>query len=84
MNKQRITYTPQGGVCSKMMIIEAEDKVITQVQITGGCQGNSQGVSRLLAGMTIEEAIKRMEGVDCHGRGTSCPDQLAQALKQIR
>lgn len=84
MNKQRITYTPQGGVCSKMMTIEAEDKVITQVQITGGCQGNSQGVSRLLAGMTIEEAIRRMEGVDCHGRGTSCPDQLAQALKQIR
>ena len=77
MNRQRVTYTPTGGVCSKMMIVDSEDNVIKNVQIIGGCQGNTQGLSRLLVGMEIGEAIRRLE------RGTSCPDQLAQALKQI-
>lgn len=83
MSVKRVTYIPQGGVCSKSMIIEAEDGVISGVQIFGGCQGNSQGVCSLLKGMQIEEAIARLEGIDCHGRGTSCPDQMAQALKQF-
>lgn len=83
MNKQRVTYTPTGGVCSKMMIIDSEDNIITNVQIIGGCHGNTQGLSKLLAGMEVGEAIRRLEGIDCRGRGTSCPDQLAQALKQI-
>ncbi len=83
MNKQRVTYTPTGGVCSKMMIIDSEDNIITNVQIIGGCHGNTQGLSKLLAGMEVDEAIRRLEGIDCRGRGTSCPDQLAQALKQI-
>lgn len=83
MNKQRVTYTPIGGVCSKMMIVEAEDNIISDVQIVGGCQGNTQGLSRLLVGMEIHDAIQRLEGINCRERGTSCPDQLAQALKKV-
>ena len=83
MNKQRVAYTPTGGVCSKMMIIDSEDNVIKNVQIIGGCQGNTQGLSRLLEGMEVHDAIRRLEGIDCRERGTSCPDQMAQALKQF-
>lgn len=84
METQRITYVPQGGVCSKLMIIEAKEGIIEQVQIVGGCHGNTQGLSKLLVGMEVKEAIRRLEGIDCRGRGTSCPDQMAQALKQIK
>ena len=76
METRRITYTPQGGVCSKLMVIDAKEDVIENVQIVGGCHGNGQG-------MRIEDAIGRLSGIDCHGRGTSCPDQMAQALKQF-
>jgi len=84
MKTQRITYVPQGGVCSKLMIIDAKEGVIEQVQIVGGCHGNTQGLSKLLVGMEVKEAIRRLEGIDCRERGTSCPDQIAQALKQIK
>ena len=84
MESQRITYVPQGGVCSKLMIIEAKEGIIELVQIVGGCHGNTQGLSKLLVGMEVKEAIRRLEGIDCRGRGTSCPDQMAQALKQIK
>ncbi|MBQ4161582.1 MAG: TIGR03905 family TSCPD domain-containing protein [Parabacteroides sp.] len=84
METQRITYVPQGGVCSKLMIIDAKEGVIEQVQIVGGCHGNTQGLSKLLVGMKVEEAIRRLEGIDCRERGTSCPDQMAQALKQFK
>ncbi|MGM9759580.1 MAG: TIGR03905 family TSCPD domain-containing protein [Parabacteroides sp.] len=80
--KQQITYVPQGGVCSKLMTVDVEDGVIRQAVVIGGCHGNGQGLCALLKGMRVEEAILRMEGIDCHGRGTSCPDQMAQALKQ--
>ena len=83
MNKQRVAYTPTGGVCSKMMIVDAEDNIITSVQIVGGCQGNTQGLSKLLIGMGVQDAIRRLEGIVCRERGTSCPDQLAQALKKL-
>lgn len=82
MGKQRITYTPQGGVCSKLMIVDVNDGVIAGVQIVGGCHGNGQGMCALLKGMKVDEAISRLEGIDCHQRGTSCPDQMAQALKK--
>ena len=82
METRLITYTPQGGVCSKLMVIDAKDGVIENVQIVGGCHGNGQGMCALLKGMRIEDAIGRLSGIDCHGRGTSCPDQMAQALKQ--
>ena len=75
MNRQRVTYTPTGGVCSKMMIVDSEDNVIKNVQIIGGCQGNTQGLSKLLVGMEIGEAIRRLEGIDCRERGT-VDDQL--------
>ena len=84
METQRITYVPQGGVCSKLMIIDAKEGIIEQVQIVGGCHGNTQGLSKLLVGMEVKEAIRRLEGIDCRERGTSCPDQMAQALKQIK
>ena len=74
METRRITYTPQGGVCSKLMVIDAKDGVIENVQIVGGCHGNGQGMCALLKGMRIEDAIGRLSGIDCHGRGTSCPD----------
>ncbi len=83
MDKRHIEYTPEGGVCSKKMIVDAEDGIITGVEIVGGCAGNTQGVSRLLVGMAVPEAIKRIEGIDCHERGTSCPDQLSKALREL-
>jgi len=76
-----INYTPR-GVCSRAMQIEVEDGVIRSVRVTGGCSGNLQGLSSLLVGMTPAEAVRRMEGIRCGGKPTSCPDQLAQALKQ--
>ena len=76
-------YTPQ-GVCSRQMIIEVENEIIKSVEIIGGCAGNTKGVSVLVEGMNINEAIKRLRGIDCRGRGTSCPDQLAIALEKIK
>ena len=75
-------YKPQ-GVCSYEMIIEIELDIIKKVTIQGGCAGNTVGVSRLVEGMKIEEAIKRLKGIPCGMRGTSCPDQLAKALEEI-
>lgn len=76
------TYTPR-GVCSRRMVVELSDSgVIENVRIDGGCSGNLQGISRLVVGMKAEEAIARMEGISCGGKPTSCPDQLAQALRK--
>ena len=77
------TYRPR-GVCSQLMEIEVEGDKIKRVKVTGGCSGNLQGISRLVEGMDIKEAISRMEGIRCGFKPTSCPDQLAQALKQFR
>ena len=75
------TYTPR-GVCSRRMVVELSDSgVIENVRIDGGCSGNLQGISRLVVGMKAEEAIARMEGISCGGKPTSCPDQLAKALR---
>ena len=76
-----ITYRPR-GVCSWNMEIDVEGDVIQSVRVEGGCSGNLQGICSLLKGMTVEEAVARMEGIRCGGKPTSCPDQLAQALKQ--
>ena len=75
------TYSPR-GVCSQLMEIEVEGDKIKHVKVTGGCSGNLQGISRLVEGMEIREAISRMEGIRCGFKPTSCPDQLAKALKQ--
>lgn len=77
-----IQYTPK-GVCSKNMNIEVVDGVIRSLDISGGCSGNLQGISSLLLGMPTKEAISRLEGICCGMKKTSCPDQLAQALKSI-
>ena len=77
------TYRPR-GVCSQLMEVEVEDGKIRRVQVLGGCDGNLQGISRLVVGMDVEEAISHMEGIRCGGKPTSCPDQLAQALKACR
>lgn len=78
---QKITHRCQ-GTCSRQIDIEIEDGIVRKVVFTGGCDGNTQGVASLVRGMKVEEVIARLEGIDCHGKGTSCPDQLARALKQ--
>ena len=75
------TYTPK-GVCSRRMTVELEDGIIRAVHVEGGCDGNLQGISRLVVGMTAQDAIERMKGIRCGFRPTSCPDQLSQALEQ--
>ena len=78
-----IDFRPR-GVCSQRMTVEIEDGIIRSLRIMGGCSGNLQGISRLVEGLEAEEAIKRLEGIRCGFKPTSCPDQLAQALKQAR
>lgn len=75
-----IEYVPR-GVCSRKMTIQVEDDIIQKVQVEGGCSGNLQGISRLVEGMHVEDAIARMEGICCGWKNTSCPDQLAKALR---
>ena len=71
-------YTTK-GTCSRKILFEVEDGKVHNVQFVGGCNGNTQGVARLVEGMDVNEAISRMKGIDCNGRGTSCPDQLAKS-----
>lgn len=75
-----IEYTPR-GVCSRFFSIQVEDGIIRSVQVIGGCDGNLKGISSLLKGMKVEDAIARMEGIRCGGKATSCPDQIARALR---
>ena len=70
------------GTCSSRMTIDVEDGVVKSLRVEGGCSGNLQGLSRLVAGMKVEDVISRLEGIRCGQKATSCPDQLAQALKQ--
>ncbi len=79
----KYTYEPE-GVCSMQMNIEVEDEIIKSVEIIGGCAGNTKGVSVLVEGMKVNDAIKKLKGIDCRGRGTSCPDQLAIALEKMK
>lgn len=79
----KYTYRPK-GVCSMQMNIDVEGDTIKEVEIIGGCSGNTQGISILVAGMKVDDAISKLKGIDCAGRGTSCPDQLARALEEIK
>lgn len=72
------------GVCSSKIIIEVDNNIIKSVEIIGGCPGNSVGVSRLCVGRSIDEVIEILSGIDCRGRGTSCPDQLARACMELK
>lgn len=76
-----VEYTPK-GVCSRKIEIDIENGIINKVRFVGGCNGNTQGISKLVEGMKAEDVISCLEGVNCNGRGTSCPDQLAKALKE--
>lgn len=76
-----INYTPK-GVCSRNIKIEIDDDdIIKHLKFESGCNGNLQGISKLAIGRKREEVISLLEGINCNGRGTSCPDQLAKALK---
>lgn len=72
------------GTCSRAIQFEVENNVITSCRFIGGCMGNTQGVARLVEGMKVDDAIAKLAGIDCGGRGTSCPDQLAKALSQYK
>ena len=75
-----IDYTPR-GVCSRQITITVDNGIVEDVKFTGGCNGNTQGISMLVKGMRVDDVIQRLENINCGGRGTSCPDQLAKALK---
>ena len=79
--KEHISYATS-GTCSRQIEIDLDGNKIEKVEYIGGCSGNTQGVAALLKGMTIDEAIERLDGIKCGFRPTSCPDQLAQALKK--
>ncbi len=72
------------GVCSRSVEFDVVDNKVKNVRFEGGCSGNTQGVAALVDGMDIDEAIRRMSGIRCGFKSTSCPDQLADALKQYK
>ncbi len=72
------------GTCSREIMFDIEDNKVKNVRFVFGCMGNTQGVARLVEGMDVDEAISRLKGIDCNGRGTSCPDQLACALAEAK
>ena len=79
------TYTPY-GVCSRQITVDVNenDNTINSVSFVGGCNGNLKGISALVKGKDIDEVISTLKGIDCNFKGTSCPDQLAQALEEIK
>ncbi|MBQ5885478.1 MAG: TIGR03905 family TSCPD domain-containing protein [Clostridia bacterium] len=77
------TYTTK-GVCARSITIEVEDNIVKEVKFLGGCNGNTSGISKLVVGMEIDEVISRLENIRCGFKTTSCPDQLAKALKEIK
>ena len=78
----KIEYVPQ-GICPRLMRFEVEDNKLKGFQALGGCNGNLQGLGKLTEGMDIDEVIKRLEGIRCGAKATSCPDQLARGLRSI-
>ncbi len=82
-NLNKIIYQTK-GVCSRQIELEIEDDIIKSCKFYGGCSGNTQGVSVLVLGMDVDTAISKLEGIKCGFRETSCPDQLATALKQYK
>ena len=79
-----VVATPCAKVCSKRIDIEIKDGIIMKVVYTRGCEGNAKGIGALIKGMSVEEAIRRLEGITCGKRGTSCPDQLSKVLKALK
>lgn len=73
-------YRPQ-GVCSTEMIFDVENGIVKHLKVVNGCDGNLQGIAKLVEGMPVEEVIRRLKGISCRSKGTSCPDQMAKALE---
>ena len=71
------------GVCSQLINVEVENNIVTSVEFVGGCNGNLKGIAELVKGMDVEDVIERLEGITCGAKPTSCPAQLAEALKEI-
>ena len=71
------------GTCSREIQFEVNDGIVSNVKFVSGCNGNLQGIGALVEGMKVEDVIKKLKGIDCGGRGTSCPDQLAHALEEV-
>ena len=78
---EHISYITK-GVCSRRINIDVEDGIVKSVKFEGGCSGNTQGVAALCVGMSVDEVIRRVEGIRCGFKSTSCPDQLAEALEE--
>ena len=78
-----ISYTTK-GTCARSIELEIEGNVVKQARFVGGCHGNTQGVAALVVGRSVDDVIEILSGIDCGGRGTSCPDQLAQGLKEYK
>lgn len=76
-----VKYKPK-GVCSSEITFNVENGIVTEVKFESGCEGNLQGLSKLIEGMPADLVISKLKGIDCDGRGTSCPDQLAKALEK--
>ena len=80
-----VTYTySTKGTCTRKIIIETDGDTVKDVQFIGGCSGNTKGISSLVKGMKINDVIEKCKDIDCNGRGTSCPDQLAKALEEMQ
>ena len=69
------------GTCSRRIVVDIEGDIINSVEFMGGCSGNTQGIMSLVKGASVSETIERLKGIDCNGKGTSCPDQLSRALE---
>ena len=80
---KKLTYKTQ-GTCSSHIELEVEDGIVTELYCWGGCNGNLQGIRKLVKGMKIADVIERLEGIRCGNRPPSCPDQLCKALRQLQ
>ena len=79
----KFEYYPK-GVCSTKITFDVEDNIIKSFNIENGCNGNLQGITKLITGMNIDEVIEKLKGINCHNKGTSCPDQIAKALEAYK
>jgi len=83
VRNMKYSYRPR-GVCARLFEFEIDDGKIKQLSITGGCDGNLKGISRLVQDMPVDEVISKLEGLSCGFKSTSCPDQISKALKQFK
>lgn len=81
---EKIIQYETSGTCCRLMQVKFDGEVITDVDFLGGCSGNLQGIKSLVKGMTIDEVINKLSGIRCGDKSTSCPDQLAKCLKEIK